>query len=86
MSVSFRWEVEKPERARSFGAGTSSDESTFLDLFSGRCSTEHIPMLKAMHLATKQSKSLWGEIADTLERLQGNDCEKSVTLRIWTEY
>lgn len=80
------WEVIKPDRARSFGAGTSSDIVTFRDIFGDKVSTSDLNLLKAMHRASRLEKSLWSEIADTLDRLQGNDFEKVVTLKVWTEY
>lgn len=86
MSASFLWEVVKPERAHSFGAGTSSDQPTLEEVFGFTVSTKDIKKLRAMHLATHQKKSLWSEMADTLERLQGDDYEKEVTIKVWVEY
>jgi hypothetical protein len=86
MSVSFMWEVAKPTEARSFNAGTSLDESALRETFGDTVSTKDIATLKAMHRATRQEKSLWSEMADTLERLRGEDYDKEVTIRVWTEY
>lgn len=94
MSVSFMWEVVKPDRARKFGAGSSSDIDAFKDSFGETVSTKDIPVLRAMHRATRATShqtSLWSEIADTLERLQGDaelagDYDKEVTLKVWTEF
>lgn len=86
MSVSFMWELIKPEKAKAFRNGTSSDVETLRRIFGKQVSSTQIPVLNAMHAATRQKESLWGDIAATLERLQGEDYEKEVKLRIWTEY
>ena len=83
MSVSFVWEIVKPEQGRSFGCGTSSDVDILRNVFGATVSDADIDKLRAMDLACGQSKTLWGEIADTLERLSEAG---SVTLKIWPEY
>ena len=86
MSVSFMWEVVKPERARCFSAGTSSDSEALKETFGNTISTDNIGVLRAMHRATGLEKSLWGEMADTLERLRGDDYDKTVTIKVWEKY
>ena len=83
MSVTFMWEIVKPDRGRSFGCGTSSDVEILRNVFGATVSDADIEKLRAMDLAAGRSKTLWGEIADTLERLSEAD---SVTLKIWPEY
>ena len=85
MSVSFCWEVVKPETARTFAAGTSNDVETLKNTFGDTVSDQDIRTLRAMDLAAGRHKTLWGEIADTVERIsEGSD--KPTKLRIWTEY
>lgn len=87
MSVSFMWEVVKPERARSFGAGTSSDIEALERTFpGGTISTDDIPILQAMHRAARGDKTLRSEIADTLKRLQGDDYDKKISISVWTQF
>ena len=86
MAISFMWEIVKPERANSFDAGTSRDEQPMLETFGNTISSDRIPVLRAMHRATGRDKSLWSEIADTLGRLQGDDYETKVAIKVWTEY
>lgn len=85
MSVSFLWELVEPERAKAFRSGTSSDMEPLEKTFGGTVSTKDIPTLRAMHRASGLKVSLWSEIADTLERLQGED-EDAVTINIWPEF
>ena len=85
MSVSFMWEVVKPSKAQSFPAGTSSDISTLAETFGNEVSSDQIKTLRAMHRATGHQVSLWGYIAETLERLQG-DSHDPVSIRVWTEF
>lgn len=86
MSATFLYEIINPAAAKSFAHGTSSDVEALTRVFGNRVSTKDIPTLRAMHLATSLTHSLWNDIADTLERLQGDDYEKEVTLKIWVEY
>lgn len=83
MSASFCWELVKDSRAHTFDAGTSSDVSALNDTFRGIVSSNQIALLRAMHRATHLKKSLWSEIADTLERLSPN---KEVKIKVWAEY
>jgi hypothetical protein len=85
MSATFCWEVKKTTR-NSFRWGTSSDQAALETIFGGECSTADIKTLRAMHAALRAESSLWSEIADKLEALQGDDYDKEVTLKIWTEY
>ncbi len=86
MGVSFLWEVVKPTKANCFRCGLSSNEDVLKNTFGATVSTKDIDMLRAMHRAVDNTDTLWGEIADTLERLQGDDYDKEVSLRIWTQY
>lgn len=85
MSVSFCWEVVKPSKARTFNSGTSSDVEILRNTFGEAVSTDDVRALRAMDLVAGQHKTLWGDIADTLERLSGDDA-KAITIKIWTEY
>jgi hypothetical protein len=86
MSVSFCWRIIPEKSAPSFGAGTSSDVEVLKNNFNNEVSTHNMAMLRAMHDATGQEKSLWGEIYRTLERLQGDDYGKIVKLSVWPEW
>jgi len=86
MSASFCWEIVKPTRSKSFSCGTSSDVDALKKTFGDQITNKDIQMLRAMHRATRAEKSLWGEIADTLERLEGGNYEQPVVLKIWVEY
>lgn len=86
MSVSFMWEIMKPERARCFSSGTSSDSAALKETFGSTISSDSIGVLNAMHRATWLDKLLWSEIAETLERLRGDDFDKTVTIKVWEEY
>ena len=87
MSVSFRWKVIKPEKSPCFAHGMSSDHKALHTTFpQGTVSTDDFPVLRAMHLATGDEHSLWSDIAKTLERLQGDDCERAVKIEVWEEY
>ena len=91
MSVSFRYEVINPTSARTFDAGVSSDAVVLEEVFGTLPVTmvqSHIPTLRAMHKATGQIKTLWSEIADVLERLQGEDYStiRIEGIKIWAEY
>lgn len=85
MSVSFMWEVVKPERAKAFCHGTSSDIETLRETFGDTVTSSHIHTLRAMHRATQLKESLWSEIADKLDSLQGDD-PTMVTIKVWTEF
>lgn len=86
MSASFRYEVINPAKAKSFAHGTSSDVDAPNDIFGKIISTKYVPVLRAMHKATHLSESLWNDIADLLEHLQGNDYDKEVSIKVWVEY
>lgn len=79
------WRELAPEKDRKFGAGTSSDIDVLKNTFGQTVSTDDINTLQAMHRAVHQERSLWGEIAETLNRLQGDDPSRHVTLEIWTD-
>lgn len=85
MGVTFCWELIKAKPPKRFSAGSSSSVEALRKTFDDMISTDHIPMLRAMHLASCLERSLWGEMADTLERLQG-DGHETISLRVWTEY
>lgn len=85
MSVSFMWEEIRPERAKAFSAGLSSDIDALKETFGNIVSSVDLPVLRAMHRATRQPKTLWSEMADTLERLSGDECAP-VSLKVWTEF
>lgn len=84
MSVTFCYRVKRPEKGLSFSRGTSSDQEALDKVFSGTVSTADIRILRAMAGAVR-GDSLWSEIADKLEAIQG-DSNESVTLEIWPEY
>lgn len=84
MSVSFMWELVKPKDPRSFRAGTSSDIGPLKETFGDVVSTKDIPTLRAMHRSTHLAASLWSEMADALESLQGEEDE--ISIRVWTEF
>ena len=86
MSVSFYWEVVKPGQARAFNNGTSSDIAALLNTFGQDICTTDIPKLRAMHAATHLNASLWSDIADALERLQGDADDAEIKIRVWTEF
>ena len=86
MSVSFCWEVVKPTVPKTFRHGTSNDIDPLDKTFGRVITSKEIPMLRAMHRATRLDNSLWNDIADTLERLQGDDCSKDVSIKVWTEF
>lgn len=86
MGVSFMWEVVRPERGRCFHEGHSSDIAPLSETFGDTVSTKDVSTLRAMHRARGSEKSLWSEMADTLERLQGDDYDKEITLKVWTEF
>ncbi len=86
MSASFCYEIVKPARAKTFTHGTSSDVEALKDTFGPTVSAAQIPVLRAMHRATRLEKTLWSDIADALERLQDGDYESDVSIRVWVEY
>ena len=86
MSASFCWEVIKPTRAKTFTHGTSSDCEALESTFHGDVSTKDLPVLRAMHRATHNKESLWNDIANALERLQGEDYAHDVSIKVWVEY
>lgn len=86
MSVSFIWEIKTGKR-NAFRHGTSSDVVTLDEMFPGREITSNdLRLLKGMHASTRQKESLWRDISDKLEAIQGDDYEKEVTLKIDTEF
>lgn len=87
MSVSILWEVVKPQNARSFRFGVSDDLTTFKSTFGDTVCSTSIPTLRAMHAASSRgANTLWGECADILERLQGDDFDKPVSIKVWGEW
>jgi hypothetical protein len=92
MSASFYWELVKPHNPKSFRCGTSSDAPALKETFpSGVISTADLNMLHAMHRAAtrgrdRDEETLWSDIARTLERLQGDDYEKVVSIKVWVGY
>lgn len=86
MSVSFMWEVVKPSKAQCFRHGTSSDTDALRATFGDFVKSSDLYALHAMHRVTGQKESLWNDIAETIERLGGDDGTTEVKLRIWTEY
>lgn len=86
MGVSFSWEL-KSSRRNLFRNGTSSDIDILDNTFPDREITSNdIRMLRAMHNASRSKASLWNDIADKIEALQGDDYEKLITLKIDTEF
>lgn len=91
MSVSFTWKIKTIER-NVFRHGTSNDIATLDYVFPGReVSSDDIKILRAMHNASHsphadQYDSLWKDIADKLEGLQGEDYDKRIELKIDTEF
>jgi hypothetical protein len=72
---------------RTFKTGSSDDVAALKSTFGTQVSTDDINTLQAMHRACgRRDQTLWGEIAETLNRLQGDDPERKVTLEIWPEY
>jgi hypothetical protein len=81
MSASFHWEPHNKSPA-TFRNGTSSDQEALKKLFRGGIARYiDIETLRCMHLATHREESLWGEIADLLERL-GPETQ----IRVWMGY
>jgi hypothetical protein len=86
MSVSFVWNLKKHDRP-SFRNGTSSDIGTLDRIFPGReISSKDIEKLRAMHEARRDGESLWGEIADKLEAIRGDDYAREVIIEVDTEF
>lgn len=85
MSATFCYEVINPTGAKRFAHGTSSDERPLAGIFDGVVSTNDLDKLRAMHLATHLSDSLWSDIAEVLERLQGDSIEE-FSIKVWAEY
>lgn len=87
MTISFVFSIVDPDHKRSFKNGTSSDVATLQETFPDFIvSTTEIKILRAMHRATGLKESLWSEIADTLERLRGDDCDREIKLEIGTRW
>lgn len=86
MSTSFCYQVVNPTALKSFAHGTSSDADALRNTFGNLVSSKQIHILRAMHAATQQKASLWSDIADKLEYLQGDDFDKEVQLKVWVEY
>lgn len=86
MSVSIHWIIKTEKQHPSFHCGTSSDLEVLKETFGGECSTDDIKTLRAMHRTSNLDKSLWSEIADKLESVQGSDYERKLTLEIWGEW
>ena len=84
MSVSFMWEIIKPDRAACFARGTSSDIEPLKKTFDGEIGASDLRTLRAMHDATHLKESLWAEIADTIETLTGDNPE--LKIKVWTEF
>jgi hypothetical protein len=86
VSVNFCWDLVRTKHS-TFEHGTSSDVPALEQIApNGVLSTNDLQMLRAMHAATGRSNSLWSDIADKLEHLQDDDCNKTVSIKIWTEY
>ena len=86
MSVSFLWEVVKPSKAKTFRNGTSSDVQALRETFGDCVKSSDLYALRAMHRVSGCKESLWSEIADTIERMSGDDGTTDTKIRIWTEY
>ena len=81
MSATFLWEVVKPSAARTVGGGTSSDSGPLQETFGNfPCQLDEgsIDMLKAMHRATREAETIYGNLADLVE--------KHGTISLWVEY
>ncbi len=86
MSVSFIWEL-KTDKRNSFRNGTSSDIKALDEMFPQREITSNdVKLLRGMHASTNYKESLWKDIADKLDAIQGEDYNKVVILKIDTEF
>jgi hypothetical protein len=86
VSVTFCWDLVRTNPSR-FANGTSSDvDALKLIAPNGVVSTNDLQTLRAMHAATTRRESLWGDIGAVLERLQGEDYAKTVSIKVWTEF
>lgn len=85
MSVRFTYYNTTKTKPR-FNYGTSSDIGIFKMNFPDKLvNSDDISKLRAMHSVTGLDSSLWSEIADKLEALQG-DTDHMVTLEIDWEF
>lgn len=87
MSVTFCWDLVRTNPSR-FAHGTSSDVDALKHIApNGVLSTNDLQTLRAMSAAVGSDRqTLWSDIADVLKRLQGEDYDKTVSIKVWTEF
>ena len=88
MGVSFTWRLVETDRKPVLRGGSSSDIAVLDEMFPSRViSSDDIRLLRGMAKTSfSGSNSLWGEIADKLEALQGDDYDKKIAIVIEPEF
>ncbi len=81
MSVTICWKPTNVDD-RHFETGTSSDLEIFDNIFGREVSTKDTDKLRAMAAACNHKPNLWGEIADTLDRMS-DDGARDITISVW---